>query len=300
MEKMILLVVCLLSGAILRKTSFFDEKSPITLNNLIIYFFIPILTLYHVPKITFETKLIWLSITPFVVYLSSFLFMKTISRITKIERKTEGALIMCSGIGSISFVGFPIFEILYGAEGLAYGIVLSLAGTFVVFNTVGVSTGIYYSKKARSGKSFLKKLFTFPPLVAFIFASFLNFSNITYPPLLNDILMKLTAPFSVLALVAIGMQMDFKIEKSFLKNFVIGQFHKLIIAPLVVYLLMWHLLGLTDLSARICVLGAAIGSMNAVSIVAAQMGLNPKLATIMPAIGIPISIPILFLIDTLI
>ncbi len=294
---MTLLIICLLAGAILRRTSFFDEKSPITLNNLIIYFFIPIITFYHVPKISFEINLIWLSITPFLVYLSSFLFIKTMARITKIEQKTEGALIMCSGIGSISFVGFPIFEILYGAEGLAYGIILSLGGTFVVFNTVGISTGIYYAEKGSKNLNLLKKLFTFPPLVAFLIALFLNFSNIEYPNLVDEILLKLSAPFSVLALLAIGMQMDFKLEKTFIKYLLIGQVHKLLIAPLVIYLLMWHLLELTDLPSRICILGAAIGSMNAISIVAAQMNLNPKLATLMPAVSIPVSIPILFLID---
>jgi predicted permease len=63
---------------------------------------------------------------------------------------------------------------------------------------------------------------------------------------------------------------------------------------------MWHLLGIQDLTTKICILGAAIGSMNAVSILAAQLNLAPRLSVLMPAIGIPISVPILFLIDYLI
>ncbi len=67
-----------------------------------------------------------------------------------------------------------------------------------------------------------------------------------------------------------------------------------------VYLLLWHIVAVDDLIAKVCLLGAAIGSMNAVSIVAAQMGLNPRLASLMPAISIPLSIPLLFLIDYLV
>lgn len=300
MVKFLLLVVCLLAGFILRKTRFFDEKSPIVLNNLLVYFFIPVLTLYHVPTIAFNIDQIWLSITPFIVYLCSFLFIKANATIFSFDRPTEGALIMCSGIGSISFVGFPIFELLYGSEGLSYGIILSLAGTFLVFNTVGISTGFYYAdSKGQSLLFFVQKMLRFPPFIAFFLASIMNFLQLQYPPLINETLKALTAPFAVLALLAIGMQMEFSLEKSWIRYLLLGQFYKLILAPLMVYLLVWHVLGLRDVVGRVCILGAGIGSMNAISIVAAQLGLNPKLATLMPAIGIPVSIPLLFLIDKL-
>ena len=297
MDQVILLVCCLFSGFILRKSSLFDERSPVVLNNLIVYFFIPVITLYHVPKIVFEWNLVWLSITPYIIYLSSFVFIKMMNSFFPFDRKTEGALIMTSGIGSISFVGFPIFETLYGAEGLGYGIVLSLAGTFLVFNTAGISTGLYYSGQTRDRNSFIRKLLTFPPLVAFIIALLINAFNFELPVAIIFILQKLSAPFSVLALLAIGMQMDFSLDKSFLKTLSLGQIHKLIVAPVLIYILMWHILDLQNMVAKVCILGAAIGSMNSISIVAAQMELNPKLSAMMPAIGIPISIPILFLID---
>lgn len=278
----------------------FDARSPAVVNNLLIYFFIPCLTLYHIPKIEFEYEQIWLSITPFIVYLSSWAFMKSYSFLKKIDPKTEGALIMCSGIGSTSFVGFPVFEFLYGAEGLGYGIILSLGGTIMVFNTLGVYTGLSYSqKKGASTSSILKRMFHFPPFLAFLLATLFNIFNFEYPNLIDLTLQKLAQPFSVLALLAIGMQLSFSIERKVLKLFLIGQFHKLVFAPILIYILMWQILGMHDLISRICILGAAIGSMNAVSIVAAQFGLNPKLAVVMPVIGIPISVPLLFLIDSL-
>ena len=297
MTQIILLICCLLSGYFLRRSSLFDERSPIVLNHLIVYFFIPIITLYHVPKISFEWNLIWLSVTPFIIYLSSFLFFKFMRTFISYDKNTEGALIMTSGIGSTSFVGFPIFEILYGAEGLALGIVLSLAGTILVFNTAGISTGLYYAKESRDIKSILKKMLTFPPFLAFVIALIINGLHVDVPEVFDAVLQKLAAPFSVLALLAIGMQIDFSFDRTFLKAIAIGQIHKLILAPLIIYLLMWHILDLQNIVAKICILGAAIGSMNSISIIAAQLGLNPKLATAMPAIGIPISVPILFLID---
>ena len=69
---------------------------------------------------------------------------------------------------------------------------------------------------------------------------------------------------------------------------------KRLTAPVLIYVLMWQVLGLQTVLAKVCILGAAIVSMNAISIVAAQMGLNPKLSSLMPVIGIPLSIPFLF------
>lgn len=297
MVKIALLISCLVSGYLLQRTALFDKKSAIVLNNLIVYFFIPLLTLYHVPKIDFQVNLIWLSITPFLIFIGSILFFKIISSTRNIERKTEGALIMTSGIGSISFVGFPVFEILYGSQGLTYGIILSLAGTFCVFNTIGIGTGMYYSENSPDLKKLLQRIIRFPPLIAFLSAVIINISNIPIHHTIDELLARLIAPFSVLALLAIGMQIDISLDRKLLKNLLLGQTYKLIFAPIMIYVLMWHILGIQDTIAKVCILGAAIGSMNAISIVAAQMGLNPRLSALMPALSIPFSIPILFLID---
>lgn len=297
MTQIALLLSCLITGIILRRISLFDKSSTLVLNNLIVYFFIPVITLYHVPRIEFQRNLIWLSMTPFMVYIGSFLYVKMVGLFQKIDKASEGALVMTSGIGSTSFVGFPVFEILYGEEGLAFGIMLSLAGTILVFNTLGVGTGLYYSQSNKGYKSFLKRLLSFPPLIAFFLAILINIMGIQIPSLANVILEKLAAPFSVLALITIGMQVEFSLDKSLLKYLFIGQFYKLLLAPLCMYLFMWQILGIQDLIAQVCIMGAAIGSMNAVSIVAAQMGLNPKLSSFMPALSIPVSIPLLFIID---
>ena len=69
MEQLVLLLSLIALGALLRRTSLFDEQSALVLNRLIVYLFIPALTLKYVPEITFSPALIWLSVTPFIIYL---------------------------------------------------------------------------------------------------------------------------------------------------------------------------------------------------------------------------------------
>ena len=294
------LAICIISGVLLKRFKILQSEDASALNKLIIYFFIPIISLLHIPTMTLSSELIWLTTSPFIVFFSSLLFFYLFGRFTLITKDSSAALTLTCGISSTSFVGFPIFEILYGDQGLSYGIFLSLGGTILVFNTLGIAYLLMYSSGSTiSWKMILKKFFSFFPFIIFIIALLCNVLEIYFHPSVTKILRQLASPFSVIALLAIGLQIELKTLKDYKFEIFIGQLFKLVIAPLIIYLIMWVLFGRTDLLAKICVLGAGIGSMNAISILAAEKGVQPKLSILMPAVGIPLSVFSLFIIDNL-
>ena len=294
------LAICIISGVLLKRFKILQSEDASALNKLIIYFFIPIISLLHIPTMTLSSELIWLTTSPFIVFFSSLLFFYLFGRFTLITKDSSAALTLTCGISSTSFVGFPIFEILYGDQGLSYGIFLSLGGTILVFNTLGIAYLLMYSSGSTiSWKMILKKFFSFFPFIIFIIALLCNVLEIYFHPSVTKILRQLASPFSVIALLAIGLQIELKTLKDYKFEIFIGQLFKLVIAPLIIYLIMWVLFGRTDLLAKICVLGAGIGSMNTISILAAEKGVQPKLSILMPAVGIPLSVFSLFIIDNL-
>tara|TARA_B100001146_G_scaffold221889_1_gene233201 strand:- start:34701 stop:35639 length:939 start_codon:yes stop_codon:yes gene_type:complete len=290
MEKTVALFAFLLLGVFCKRYSITPEGLGGKLNKLLINFFIPILTLRYLPEIEFSKKHIWLIVSPWIIYGFSFLFFELVNLIKPIERKTRAVLIMTSGIGSVSFAGFPIFEMFLGSKGLAMGIILSLAGTFVVCNTVGVFTGFWYAQKQTSPLRLIKDIIVFPPFLAMGLAFIFLFTNTKFPDSINEILAILAKPFSFLALFTIGLNISMKSVKSNKKNFLLGQSYKLIIAPLLIFLLFLFMGEHNSLVAKVCVLGAGLGSMNTIAIVAAELGLKPDLSFLMPGLGIPISI----------
>lgn len=284
---------------VLRKTGLLGSQAPSYLNRLIIYFFIPLLSILHVPAISLKLSLIWLTVTPFLVFGLSALFFHLSSHLMNLNLESKAVLILTSGISSTSFVGFPIFEMCYGEEGLAYGIMLSMGGTILVFNTLGIGTLFYYTNDRSSMWILLKKIIYFLPFIAFVCALLLNFLDIQLPSIILIALKKMTAPFSIIALLTIGMNIEMRDISLYKKEISIGLFFKLLLAPLCIYLLMWQVLDIQSLLAKVCIMGAAIGSMNAMSIMTAEKGLSPKLSMLMPAISIPLSIPLLLLIHKL-
>jgi len=127
----------------------------------------------------------------------------------------------------------------------------------------------------------------------------LNIMDVEHSPLIKSILEKIAAPFSILALVTIGLQIEFSLPKEQRKPLGYGLLYKLILAPLIIYLLLTNFTNADKMIIEIAVLGAGIGSMNLVSIIAIQMKLNPPLAAQMVGIGIPLSVFTLYLIHSL-
>jgi len=294
------LVACILAGVLLKRSGVLQSDDATAFNKLIIYFFIPVISLLHIPTMTLNSDLIWLSISPFIVFLAAFLFFGLFRSTSLISKESSAALTLTCGISSTSFVGFPIFEMLYGDQGLSYGIFLSLGGTILVFNTIGIGYLLMYSSKSTMSWSLMmEKFFSFFPFIVFVIALLCNVLEISFHSSATKILRQLASPFSVIALLAIGLQMELKTFTDYKFEILIGQLFKLVLAPLIIYLIVWVIFGRTDLLAKICVLGAGIGSMNAISILAAEKNVQPKLSILMPAIGIPLSVFSLFIIDNL-
>jgi predicted permease len=218
-----------------------------------------------------------------------FVFFALVSPLVGIDKSSAGALILTAGISSISFVGFPIFELLYGKAGLEIGILMSQAGSFVVCGTLGIITASIYSAKQLSYQGIIRNILSFPPFISFCIALLLNLWGYHFPSLVGEMLQKLGQPFTVLALLSIGLQLSFKREDIRIKPLLYGLLYKLVLAPTLIYILYILILGEHTALGKQCVIGAALGSMNTSTIIAANYGLNPKLATQMVSISIPLS-----------
>ena len=289
MTNLILLFVCLLLGMILQRIKGFPKDSHLVLNAIIIYVCLPALTLLYTTEIHFQRSQILPILMPYILFGGAFLFFKIIAPIAQFDRSTTGALTLTAGISSISFVGYPIFELLFGKEGLQMGVLMSQAGSFVVCGTLGIFTASYYSSSDVSAKKIVKDIFQFPPFVAFCFAIILNIFGFHFGLITNDILSKIGSPFTILALISIGLQISLKRDDLQINPLLYGLFYKLIIAPLLIFFLYFLILGENTFLGKISVIGASLGSMNTATIIAINYGLNPKLASQMVSISIPLS-----------
>ncbi|MEO0044557.1 MAG: hypothetical protein RL329_4005 [Bacteroidota bacterium] len=295
MSNLILLPVSLFAGWLFHRLKILPENATQTLNGLIINLFLPAITLRHTVEMPVQSAYLLPVLSAWLVFGGACLFFWGIHRWTQFDRSTQGALIVTAGISSISFVGFPIFEMLYGAEGLQAGILMSLCGTFLICSTAGIAIVEIYTDTTGlvNWKTILKSILRFPPFATFCFAFVLRCLGYHHSPIVLDFLQKLGSPMNVIALFSIGFQTDFSINNEHIKALRLGLFYKLMIAPLLVWMIYIVVLKQKGASANISVLGSVLGSMNTIGIIAIRQGLNPPLIAQMLSISIPLSLLLL-------
>ena len=289
MINFILLALCLLLGILFQKVKTIPKNAHQTLNNIIIYVCLPALALLYIPEIVIEPGLLYPMGVAWIAFLGGAGFIILYAKLFKVDTKSTGALILTCGLCNTSFVGFPVLMGLYGEEGLRVGVLIDQAGSFIVFSTLGIITASICSTGTASIKPIVKKIISFPPFFAFIIALLFNLTGYKHPDFIRDILEKLGSPMFFLALISVGLQLKIKWNEIKFRNITIGLFYKLILAPLLVFIIYVLLLKGNGIVIKVSIIEAAMPPMVMGAILATNYDLNPKLANLIVGIGIPVS-----------
>ena len=296
MTNLVLLLLCLGLGAALRHWQLLPPNAAGVLNQLLVLVLLPALTFLHLAEARPEVRMLLPMLMPWLLFGAGWLFFAALGRRLGWARGTTGALILTGGISSVSFVGFPIFEMLYGAEGLALGLVMSLAGSILVSVTLGVVVGSWYGAARPTWRGMVGNVLRFPPFLAFVAALAAHaVGGYRHPALLRGVLERLSAPFPVIALLSVGLQLQWRVPAGRVRLLAWGLGYKLLLAPLLVGAVYVGLLHQHGPATTVCILGAAIGPMNTAAVIADRYGLDPPLAAQMVGLGIPLSLPLLAL-----
>ncbi len=292
LEKLSLIIICIVSGFLLRNLNIVTSKAYIVLNELLLNFFLPILILHQITELNFDTKYILPILVGWIIFVGAFIFFTAVGKMLNFSNAT---LIITGGISSTSFIGFPIFELLYGNEGLQIGILMSQAGSFLIATTMGIGVASWYSSNRPTISNIFMNLIKFPPFVFFIVALLMNIFDVKFSPNVSYFLEKLSSPYLIIALLSVGLQLNLSKSEIDIKTLSIGLFYKLILAPCLIMGLYYIIFGQQGYILILSVLGAAIGPMNTAAIIAERFNLDGKLASQMVAIGIPLSLPVLYI-----
>jgi predicted permease len=289
MLNVLLIFVYLFAGILLQKVKFLPKNLHLSINAFIINISLPALALLHITKLQFSSGL-WMPVaTAWIVYVLAFIFFKTIQKVLHYDNYTLACITLCCGLFNSAFIGLPTVQALYGNEGLQLAILVDQPGSFLVLSTLGVITAVWYSPGKSSVFIVVRKILSFPPLWGFLFALVLlltktDLPTFTIPPL--KVLAALLTPF---ALVSVGLQLKFNIQSIKEKEVISGLGYKLLIAPAAIFLLYGIILKNHSLEMKVSVLQAAMGPMISGAIIATNYGLNPRLASLLVGIGIPLS-----------
>jgi len=191
---------------------------------------------------------------------------------------------MVCGLGNTSFVGLPLIENYFGQEGVGIGIYVDQFGTFLVLSLLGIPYLLFKTNENISTYSTIKKIILFPPFISIIIAIFIRHLSITLP--YTEVLKRLGDTLAPLALFSVGFQLTFSGLKGKSKILLFGLAFKLILAPLIIYILYIKLLSLNNLLGRVSVFEAGMGPMITSTLIVSEKNIESELASVLLAFGI--------------
>jgi predicted permease len=289
MNNFILIFFFLILGLLLQKVKRFPPNLYKVLNKIVIYFCLPAITLYHIPKIKWSSELLFPIGAGWISFILAFLFFHFLGRRLGWSNKLIGCLILTAGLSNSSFLGYPIVEALFGKKGLETAVLVDQPGTFVVVSTLGVFVAAFYSKGSPNAFSIIKKVLFFPPFLTFVAACLLNVFQYDLDENIQYGLLKIGSLVTPLALLSVGLQLNFDRKSQHWKFLRLGLFFRLIVTPFIILVLYVFILKQHSEAIKITVIEMAMAPMITGAILASSYGLKPKLSSMMIGFGIPIS-----------
>ncbi len=289
MYNILLIVCCLVAGIFLQRLRFLPDRLPYYLNVYLIYVVLPALVLRYLPSIDLQFKLLLPIASAWISFGLSWLIFGSLGEKLNWSNSLTGCLVITAGLANTSFVGFPIIQALYGEEGMKIALLIDQAGSFIIVSSVAVIVASFYSPGKKRKRDIFNKIITFPPFAFFAIAILMNIYNVQPVGLFDTFLNIISATLTPVALIAVGLQVKINTNAIQSKYLWMGLGYKLILIPAIILMLLGGIFRLEGLMLKVSVLESAMAPMITGSIIAISHDLEPKLASLLVGLGIPLS-----------
>ena len=296
MENFILTISYLVIGMLLRRVPLFPKDSANVLNLFVIYVSLPALILLKVPALVLSGDLLAPVLMPWGMLILSALLIFFTARAAGWGKGVTGALLLLVPLGNTSFLGIPMVKAFFREAGIPFAVLYDQLGSFLALATYGTFILAYYGKGASPELGGVaRRVITFPPFIALLLA-FLLLKGHTCPQPLQTLLSSLAATLVPVVMIAVGLQLTFRLEPGILPPLGFGLLVKLIIAPLCA----WGFCSFFNFNTpavRVSIFEAGMPPMVSAGALAIVADLSPKLTAALVGIGIImslVSLPILY------
>lgn len=243
--------------------------------------------LLQVPKMSFSLELLIPAVIAWIVMGVTALLTLFLSKLLKFNKEVTGALMLVSILTNSTFLGIPIINAYMGSSAMPYILIYDQFGTFLAFALYGTFIVSYYSQTSEVNlKIILVKVVTFPPFIALIGALFLI--GVKFNADITKVLTNLQGTIVPVSLLAVGLQLQLRLDKDEIKPFTLSLFIKLIAAPVIAFAAA-KFFGWNSEASKVSILEAGMAPMITAGAMASMAGLAPKLSSAIVGYGIVIS-----------
>ncbi len=287
MENFVLILLAIAIGYGINRLNIFSKDAPTILNQFVIYISLPAMILLQIPKLSFSMDTLIPIIIAWIVMFFSAILVLLLAKIFSFSKEITGSLMLVAILGNTSFMGIPIVNAYMGESAMPYVLVYDQLGTFIALAVYGTFIASYYSSKSQiTFKIITFKVLTFPPFISLVAALFLM--GVEFNPIISKVLATFSSTIVPMALVAVGLQLQFKLPREDIKPFTLALLIKLLIAPIIAIIICKIFSWNNDVSI-VSIMEAGMAPMITAGAIASMAGLAPRLSSAIVGYGILIS-----------
>ena len=215
-QKFLYIIVIIALGYLLKRFNILQEKDGQVISKIIFKITLPALVIVTFDSVKIEISLILIPIIVLIygvvtTCLGLWVFKNE-------ERELKGSFMIMSSGYNVGLFAFPLVYAIWGMSGLTYFSMFDVGTSFLVFG-IAYILGSYFSEEGlrlrpvEIGKKLSKSI----PLMTYVIASILNFSHLKLPDMIINVASTISAANMPLSLLLLGLYLNFKFEKKFIK-----------------------------------------------------------------------------------
>ncbi len=288
-------------GFISRKIGFLKERDGKTLSSIVINITIPFVIMDTFTSVRLEIGYFSLILfgmsSAFVILLVGWLIFHHLN----VENSTKGSLVLTFMGFNLAIFAYPFARALWGKVGLAYMAMFDLGNVLIIY-TIGYSIAIGYSSEEFSGRLVVKKLLTFPPLIAFCIALIMNLAGAKVPVLVRQLFKTIGDANSFLSMLIIGVYLNFGRVSKEIRYLLAGvgvRYSTGFLLGIFLYVLCTRVFSLNTILARVILLSTLMPTPILSILYSSERELDPEIAGGMVTLTVMVSSAILFVIGLL-
>ena len=204
-------------GYLIKRLKIIEEKDGNIIAKIIFNVTLPAVILKITSSLNFQLSLILLPI----INISFGILMAIIGLILfRNQPKNIKGLMIMTVIGfNVAHFSFPLIEGIWGDQGLQIIALIDAGNAFTIFVLCYIVSSIFSPKNQEEGKKInlryvLKRLVKSAPLMSYFIALTINFSGITLPSFIMDLLDIIARANTALSLLLLGIFLNFKFERT--------------------------------------------------------------------------------------
>lgn len=271
-EVILVPTIMILLGVFLKQKGFLKQSDRELLSKIVLYIALPSMIFINLYDTRISQNMLFLPVLGFTLTCLLLAIAYLYCRFRNYSRKTTWTIMIAASIMNTGFIGFPVSLGVFGNEGFVNAVFYDLAtSTWVVLYGI-----ILASKFGGDRREALKKVLTFTPVWAVIFALIFNVFNIPLIYVVENTLNYFGQATIPLIMLSLGLSLDFGNVRKYISPSIAVAVIKLVIAPLIMFGLV-SAFRISGMAFNIAVLEAGMSTAGNALVLAIEYGLDADL-----------------------